>query len=169
MYAAFSIVFITLLFFLHTTFVFAQTQESNAVATRVGNPVGINSCGINKVFYSQADPLYQNSCDMTGSGCGPTSMAMILSSFGDTITPTAMDDVFRQRGWRGCGSGSTMVTAITTYLPERGYTYVNLPISGGQLNLQKAKEYLQSEDMKDIEQIGAENKQDNYRIMPCVK
>lgn len=142
MYAAFSIVFIALLFFLHTAFVFAQTQESNAVATRVGNPAELSSCGINRVFYAQGDPQYQNSCDMAGSGCGPTSMAMILSSYGDTITPNAMDVIFRQRGWRGCGDGSAMVTAITTYLPERGYTYVNLPISKGQLDLTKAKEYL---------------------------
>jgi len=141
MYAAFSIFFVALLFFIHPSLIFAQTQESNAVATRVGNPIA-NACGINKVFYWQGDPQYANACDMADSGCGPTSMAMVLSSFGDTITPNAMDDIFRKRGWRPCEDGSTMVTAITTYLPERGYTYLNLPINGGELDLRKAKEYI---------------------------
>jgi hypothetical protein len=138
-----SILLLICLFFLSPSVVLAQLkQESNIVATRVGNPAENSACGINRVFYSQADPQYQNTCDMTGSGCGPTSMAMILSSFGDTITPNQMDQIFREQGFRGCGTGSNMQGAIKKLLPERGYTYVAVPINGGQLDLKRAKEYV---------------------------
>ncbi|MBP9719580.1 MAG: N-acetylmuramoyl-L-alanine amidase, partial [Candidatus Levybacteria bacterium] len=147
MYTALSITVTTALFFLSFHLVNAQAAtaskaESNEVVTRVGNPAEENACGIDRVFYWQGDPKYQNICDMAGSGCGPSSMAMVLSSFGDTITPNQMDDVFRARNWRPCTEGSNMIQAIKTYLPEKGYLYEAVPIAVGLLDLAAAKQYL---------------------------
>lgn len=93
------------------------------------------------VFYCQGDPQWANACGMISAGCGPTTMAMILSAYGDTITPLQMDqEIFRKRGWRTCGdSPSYMQTAIQTLLPEMGYEYQPL---GVPLNLTRAQEYL---------------------------
>lgn len=92
------------------------------------------------VFYCQGDPRWANTCHMIGAGCGPTTMAMIFSAYGDTIIPPDMDKIFQQRGWRVCGDHvSYMESAIKTLLPESGYEYHKLDIP---LNLQRAQEYL---------------------------
>lgn len=93
------------------------------------------------VFYCQGDPAWGGTCSMTSAGCGPATMAMVFSSYGDTITPLEMDrDIFQQRGWRVCGDNpSLMETAIQTLLPENGYEIRAL---GAPLNLNRAQEYL---------------------------
>lgn len=93
------------------------------------------------VFYCQGDPRWGNYCSMAQAGCGPTTMAMIFSSYGDTLTPLQMDrDIFQKRGWRACGDNvSYMQTAIQTLLPENGYEYHAL---GAPLDLTRAQEYL---------------------------
>jgi hypothetical protein len=78
---------------------------------------------------------------MAYAACGPTSMAMVLTSFGDTILPPDMDQIFNNRGWRVCGDfGSLMPTAISTYLPERGYTVKAL--AQGKPDINSMKQYL---------------------------
>jgi hypothetical protein len=92
------------------------------------------------VFYCQGDPRWGSTCDLGRAGCGPTTMAMILSAFGDTIIPPDMDKIFQQRGWRTCGDNvSYMQAAVQAYLPEMGYEYHAL---GVPLNLNRAQEYL---------------------------
>lgn len=93
------------------------------------------------VFYCQGDPRWASTCNMSAAGCGPATMAMIFSAYGDTITPFEMDrDIFQKRGWRACGNNpSSMETAIQTLLPENGYEYKAL---GAPLNLERAQEYL---------------------------
>lgn len=132
-----------LLYYFFSSPIFALTTESNEAQTRVGNPpVSSVSSGSN-VHYCQGDPQWGNVCAMAYAGCGPTSMAMVLSSFGDTITPLEMDKIFNTRGnpWRTCGDNpSYMPSAINTYLPERGYDVKML--SQGKLNLTTAKQYI---------------------------
>lgn len=93
------------------------------------------------VFYCQGDPQWGNICNMSQAGCGPTTMAMLFSAFGDIINPLEMDrDIFQKRGWRACGDNpSSMQSAIQTLLPEKGYEYHAL---GAPLNLTRAQEYL---------------------------
>ncbi len=92
------------------------------------------------VFYCQGDPRWGSTCSMASAACGPTTMAMILSAFGDTILPPDMDKIFQQRGWRSCGDNpSYMQSAVQTLLPEMGYEYHAL---GVPLNLSRAQEYL---------------------------
>ncbi len=52
------------------------------------------------VFYCQGDPQWKNTCAMGLAGCGPTSTAMILSSFGKPMTPEEVDKEFRENKWR---------------------------------------------------------------------
>lgn len=104
----------------------------------MGNPLMCQKPGY--VFYCQGDPRWGSACSMSSAGCGPTTMAMILSAYGDTIIPPDMDKMFQQRGWRSCGDNpSYMQTAIQTLLPEMGYEYHAL---GAPLNLSRAQEYL---------------------------
>lgn len=92
------------------------------------------------VFYCQGDSRWANSCDLIRAGCGPTTMAMIFSAYGDTILPPDMDKIFQQRKWRACGDNvSYMENAIQSLLPESGYEYHKLGIP---LNLTRAQEYL---------------------------
>lgn len=92
------------------------------------------------VFYCQGDARWGSTCSMASAACGPTTMAMILSAFGDTILPPDMDKIFQQRGWRSCGDNpSYMQSAVQTLLPEMGYEYHAL---GVPLNLTRAQEYL---------------------------
>lgn len=117
-----------------------------------GGPVELEACGQSAdgsnimcikpgyVFYCQGDPRWGNTCSMASAACGPTTMAMILSAYGDTILPPDMDKMFQQRGWRACGdSPSYMQTAVQKLLPEMGYEYHAL---GVPLNLGRAQEFL---------------------------
>jgi hypothetical protein len=108
----------------------------------VSLPEGTASC-VGNAFYCQGDPKWSGTCFLAAAGCGPTSMAIVLSSFGDTMTPPEVDAIFQRRGWRPCDdAGSKMPAAIQTLLPEMGYTYKYL--NGEEpLNLQVAKEYLE--------------------------
>lgn len=92
------------------------------------------------VFYCQGDSRWGSICNLSQAGCGPTTMAMVFSSYGDTIIPPDMDKIFQSRGWRSCADiGSSMQTAVQTLLPENGYEYHAL---GAPLNLERAQEYL---------------------------
>ncbi len=117
--------------------------ESNTVQTKVGAPVIEPN---NFVLYCQSDPAWSNICGLGWAGCGPTTMAMILTYFDQPITPPEVDQIFQSRGsprWRYCSedSGSNMVEAISTLLPERGFT-VKLLTGSTYLDLNQAKDYL---------------------------
>lgn len=68
-----------------------------------------------KVYYNQADSRwakhpypstsYKNATIKSG-GCGPTSAAMIVSSFKETVLPSRMGDIFRQNGYRASSGTS---------------------------------------------------------------
>lgn len=103
-----------------------------------GNPIQCIKPGY--VFYCQGDPRWGSTCSLSSAGCGPTTMAMIFSAYGDTITPPDMDKLFQQKGFRSCGDNpSYMQSAIQKLLPENGYEYHAL---GAPLNLARAQEFL---------------------------
>lgn len=114
--------------------------ESNPVNTTIGNATLPGGPAGNFVYYCQSDPRWSNICSIGLAGCGPTSMAMVLTYFGETITPPEMDAIFQRRGWRVCGDNpSRMPTAIGNLVAERNYDMRTLSIP---LNLTQAKEVL---------------------------
>lgn len=141
------LLFLFFYFFFLPNQVFSQMSQSNEVITRVGSPsASTGGSGQNPgsfVYFCQSDPKWTAICGLGYAGCGPTSMAMVLSTFGDPITPPEMDKVFQSRGWRQCSPDavSYMTTAIETLLPEKGYTVRQLTWQQ-PLDLNKAKEYI---------------------------
>lgn len=123
---------------------------SNKAVTKVGNPAASpQSSGVpipnpqkNFVPYCQGDPRWADVCHMAGAGCGPTSLAMVLSSFGIPKTPLEVDQTFQDKGWRGCGDyPSSMVTALaSSWLHDLGFEVIKL--STGKPDLTEAKTYV---------------------------
>lgn len=104
-------------------------------------------------YYCQGNPAWRDNCEMGGAGCGPTSVAMIISSLrtntGATMNPVQVDQVFRQRGWRACSDeGSYLQNAIhSDWLPSLGFHVGTNLVSGQVLNLRHAKERLDAGDI----------------------
>lgn len=98
----------------------------------------------NFVFYCQGNTAWKNHCSIGYAGCGPTSMAMVLSSFGLNMNPVATDKIFQQNGWRGCGDfPSYMQSAITSsLLPSLGLKAGPNIAYNKILDLRQAKNYL---------------------------
>ena len=73
-----------------------------------------------------------NTCDIYTYGCGPTSLAMILTTFGDTITPV---EVGTQYGM-GCTIAGTTPDELTSALNSLKPTYVyqSVGVSNNNLN-----------------------------------
>lgn len=121
------------------------TEDPRASCSDNKNYSFNKNCKLGKggfVYYCQGDARWANACSMAYAGCGPTTMAMILASFGENITPFETDQIFINNQWRSCGNyPSAMTAAINNLLPDRGYT-VRLLTYGNPLNLQEAKEYI---------------------------
>ena len=92
-------------------------------------------------FYCQADPRWGGTCSMAAAGCGPTSLAMVLSSFNVHKTPPEVDQIFRENNWRACGNNvSLMTTALESrWLEELGFEVFPISVP---LNLERAQELL---------------------------
>lgn len=113
---------------------------------RTGAPSTGSKSGGNPqfVFYCQGNTQWQNSCSLDAAGCGPSSLAMVLSSLGIPMTPPQVDAVFRQNGWRTCSDeGSYMMNALASeWLSNLGIEVSENLAYNGILNLQHAKTYL---------------------------
>jgi len=91
-------------------------------------------------YYSQCSGPYDalplpEGCTICAAGCGPTSVAMILSSYVDkSLTPPKMVDLMSKAGVR-IGCYGSYVSEIYSYLSGRGDIKVSSFIipSGGQL------------------------------------
>jgi hypothetical protein len=127
-----------------------QVIQGNSVTTSVGNPTsqkpGDNTSG-DFVYYCQQDPKWANICNLGtpqgGAGCGPTSLAMVLSTFGTTMTPPEVDN--EMRPFRACGYvDSRMQEALQSkWLASKGIKTQNLGVGNGKpLDLQVAKQVL---------------------------
>ncbi len=133
--------------------------KSNRVCTKVGDPQGGNPCGAdapivapgNFVHYCQNDPRWAQTCGLSAAGCGPTSLAMVLSTFGLTCngaqcTPPEVDKLFAQNGHRACsaGAGSSMSGGALSSQWLKGMGVVTGPglTSGGSLDYELAKRFI---------------------------
>lgn len=134
--------------------------KSNVVCTKVGNPVAptpaacINSSPVTGgggiagpdgfVFYCQGNTAWGSNCSLGSAGCGPSSLAMILSTFGVNMNPPQVDAEFRRNGWRGCGDvGSMLTTAIqSSWLKGLGFTTGPDLLLGNYLDASEAKKFL---------------------------
>lgn len=76
-------------------------------------------------YYSQCSGPYDNlplpqGCTICNAGCGPTSIAMILSSYVDkSLTPPKMIDVMSAKGVR-IGCFGSYISELYSYLKGRG-------------------------------------------------
>lgn len=108
------------------------------------------SQGLERVFYCQGNPRWDNrsSCGLGSSGCGPTSVAIVLSSFGlKEMTPPVVDAVFGKNGWRPTSDClSRGPQAITSdWLKNLGFTSVQICYQDTCKNsLSKMQEFLNS-------------------------
>lgn len=103
--------------------VFGFTKEDKSTQGTVGlsssNSASIgNSGGVvgdkanNFPYYMQSDPKwgsvpYGKSGTISSSGCGPTSMAMVLKSYGQNVTPVDTAAWSQKHGYRVEGSGTS--------------------------------------------------------------
>lgn len=95
-------------------------------------------------YYCQGDPRWANSCGLGDAGCGPTSLAMIMATFGVQTTPPQVDSVFQSSGWRGgCSAGSDIYSAInSSWFKNQGFTVGPNLISGDKPDLAQIQTYL---------------------------
>jgi len=131
--------FILLFVYFFSPIAFAQSVQSNCVVTKVGSPGSQPSlppgCGTDSTtvvtgkvpLYKQWDPRWGGNSYGCGStiaeaGCGPTSLAMVMSYYtGRIILPSETAAVSISKGWRLCGNG-TAWAAMTGMpaLPQYG-------------------------------------------------
>lgn len=139
-----------------------QTIQSNTFITQVGNPKDPRPGGSgNFTFYCQADLQWNNVCQPPDgesplyydpsiqlSGCGPTSMAMIISSLGLAIKPDEMDKLFIEFGARQCDpryDGSNINAFINSgWLKDHGFEVKPVPIPGNKFDLGVVKNFTDS-------------------------
>ncbi|MBI3366183.1 C39 family peptidase, partial [Candidatus Roizmanbacteria bacterium] len=82
-----------------------QSSKENAL---------LQSSPSNKVYYSQCNDTYDNyllpqGCNICKAGCGPTTVAMILSSYIDKkFTPSYVVDLYKQNGFAAGCKGTTV-------------------------------------------------------------
>lgn len=95
------------------------------------------------VYYCQGNIAWQQ-CSLGKAGCGPTSLAMVLSSFGINLTPPQVDQIFQDNGWRSCGDSPTRLAAVlqSLWLKDLGFEVGSNLIRGSSLDPSQAKAYL---------------------------
>lgn len=91
-------------------------------------------------------PPSSNQCDIAGTGCGPTSFAMIMSTLGDRQTPTQV--ALASNKYAGCGGqyGGTdwndIWYKLRPWMERKGFTITGNLVSGGKINAEAARRYL---------------------------
>lgn len=120
-----------------------QPSQTNPIPTN--NPNNPDLSGRpNFVFYCQGNIAWKNTCALGRAGCGPTSLAMVLGSFGVNMNPVSVDQIFKVNGWRSCGdSPSYMTSAINSaWLRGLGFKVGPNIAYNSILDLNQAKKYL---------------------------
>jgi hypothetical protein len=146
------------------TYVINQASTHVVGGRGAGDQPGSNDQASGFVFYCQGDPNWNqgNTC-IQNAGCGPTSLAMIMSTFGVKITPLEVDAVFQQNGWRtGCDGASVYGAAIeSNWFTNQGFTVGPNVSPNGKPDLALMKQFL---DKGYIIYNGA----DNYPCLGCI-
>lgn len=135
----------------------SSTVKSNTLCVRVGTPseeepiickqasFGSGIPG-NFTYYCQGNPQWDekgNKCSIGQVGCGPTSMAMIFSYFGDIVDPKTMTDTYFSNNLMNCGAGSFPASVNSWVAKQPGYE-VGPDIGSGVLNAVEAKKYIEA-------------------------
>lgn len=136
---------------------FSGSAKSNKACVKVGNPtipnpclatVGATSFGNgpsgNFTYYCQGDPKWDekgNACSIGQVGCGPTSVAMIMSYFGDLIDPAGMFQLYKQNGLLSCNDGS-YPALVNIWLKKQEYLVGPNLVVDGVLDPVAAKTYI---------------------------
>ncbi len=97
----------------------------------------------NARFYCQVDSQWNNACNVNYDGCGPTSVAMVTSSFGINYNPVQMSYIFRDVGAKTCNSGDDSNRNYIGWLKSNGFDVISVPNDqSGNLNLSEAAKYI---------------------------
>lgn len=140
------------------SFTSQRTTKSNASCVRIGNPssdkpsicsnTGFGVTGSapagNFTFYCQGNPQWDqkgNACSIGQIGCGPTSLAMIFSYFGDTVTPDQMYKTYEANRMISCDLGS-FPGAVNAWVAKQPGYEVGPDIGSGVLNATEAKKFI---------------------------
>lgn len=101
--------------FLFLFFITAHSAALAAITKSITVNVGSSQAStlVNpNAFYCQGDPQWNDGCNIAYEGCGPTSLAIILSAYGDNSdTPNVVDKDLQSMGQRTCG-GVTLWTFL---------------------------------------------------------
>lgn len=120
--------------------VIISTSSTNA-GTPTVTPTPPPTTSPNLVYYSQYDPKWEfQGCDLVTYGCAPTSVAMVLSSYGKIMTPI---QVALQTN-AGCTSATSynQWPSILTWIDGFGFTHSGNLISGNTFLTNIAEKYL---------------------------
>jgi len=92
------------------------TSTTSCAVTAVGDPKGDKPVCVTPevgvptgdfIYYCQGDPRWSATCGIGQAGCGPSSLAMIISTLGKAqLTPDRVDTIFNDNGWRACSASS---------------------------------------------------------------
>jgi len=87
-----------------------NSKASSSYSSSVSNSSSVSKNNNNYVYYPQCDGPYDKTpltptCNLCDGGCGPTTVAMILSSYVDPkFTPPAVVDIYKANDALGCGT-----------------------------------------------------------------
>lgn len=133
-----------------------NNARSDAIVKKVILDLGLGTCqggGIppgpalpNFVYYCQGNTAWATTCTLGQAGCGPTTLAMVLSSFGiPNSTPPEVDRIFNNNRWRVCGNYPTAnMPGIlsSSWLSGLGFDIGPNLVNNNVLNVTMAKDYL---------------------------
>lgn len=101
-------------------------------------------------FYCQGNPAWGPTCGLGKAGCGPTSIAMILTYFNVSKTPPEVDQLFFSSNARGCSAaiGSTIPSALHSgWMKDLNFQIgpdIHLGGRDGILDIAQARKFLDS-------------------------
>lgn len=137
-----------------------QSVTSNSWCTQVGNPTGDSPCTKtqgNFTFYCQKNAQWSGNsyaCESIGyAGCGPTSMAMVISTFCANpsnrcaqIDPGQMAQIYSDAHKSVCRQGTAMENSLLdpSFRATLGIDVSPALASNGPLNVAQAKLFIDS-------------------------
>ncbi|MBI4004604.1 C39 family peptidase [Candidatus Roizmanbacteria bacterium] len=96
----------------------------------------------NVVFYCQGDPQWQTRFDLGSNGCGPTSVAIVLNSFGVNKNPAEVANAMYPNYFTG-GLSKMKPMLDNKRIPAPGFQIGPDLAQRGVLDTNRAKEYIQ--------------------------
>lgn len=116
-----------------------QGAASETTSPPFTNEGTIISTNFNSYFCQGASKWQSSSCNLAAYGCSPTSMAMILNSFGTVISPPEVSN--RYFDGAGC-RGATNVANYIYKLEGLGFTVAPGVVQNGVLNIGQAEKFI---------------------------